>query len=108
MNIRFWDTAEFAAAALFIFSLTSISQAFPAREGEPCGKIAGMLQCEEALFCEKPANRCGTSDTEGVCVKIPEVCNIAILSVCGCNGKTYDNDCERRRAGVQKLKDGPC
>ncbi len=28
--------------------------------------------------------------------------------VCGCNGKTYANDCVRMSAGVSKLHDGKC
>lgn len=107
MIIRFNRATRVIVAALISFSLTNRSQAFPARESEPCGNIVGM-QCEKDLWCEKQLNSCGTSDTEGVCVKVPKVCNTAILPVCGCNNKTYDNDCERKQAGVQKLKDGPC
>jgi hypothetical protein len=30
------------------------------------------------------------------------------LPVCACGGKTYGNDCERRRAMAQKSHNGPC
>jgi hypothetical protein len=30
------------------------------------------------------------------------------MPVCGCAGKTYGNDCERRRAKAQKSHDGGC
>jgi len=28
--------------------------------------------------------------------------------VCGCDGKTYGNDCEAKNAGVTSYKNGPC
>jgi hypothetical protein len=72
-----------------------------------CGGIAG-LPCEKGEFCEYPAGTCDIVDNMGVCVTIPEDCLDVFDPVCGCDGVTYSNDCERMRAMVQKSHDGPC
>jgi hypothetical protein len=38
----------------------------------------------------------------------PEGCYDVYLPVCGCDNKTYGNDCEARMAGVTKWTDGSC
>jgi hypothetical protein len=72
-----------------------------------CGGIAGF-PCDEGEFCDHGAGACNIADAGGQCVAMPEACPEIFDPVCGCNGKTYSNDCERIRAGAQKDHDGPC
>lgn len=74
---------------------------------EVCGGIAG-LPCPTGQVCELPAGECQTADLQGECVERPEVCTTDYVPVCGCDGVTYSNDCNRLMAGVQKDHDGEC
>jgi hypothetical protein len=68
------------------------------------GKLCGTA-CTSAQFCE--VNSC-TAPTSGACVTVPELCTMDVNPVCGCNGKTYSNDCARKGAKVSKSHDGKC
>ena len=89
--------------AFVIFAANNSTKAQDAK----CGTIAGIA-CPNGQWCDLQAKSCGVTDLPGVCVKVPEVCTQDFVPVCGCDGKTYSNDCARRAAKAQKDHDGEC
>ena len=75
--------------------------------GQFCGGIAG-IKCDGGLFCEFGGGTCGRFDQGGTCARIPRFCTRIFKPVCGCDGKTYGNDCTRQAAKVSKRSDGRC
>jgi len=79
--------------------------------GGICGPILNGA-CDPGLFCDKKPGTCRLIGGTGRCVRIPVFCPLAapnvVLKVCGCNGVTYFNDCERIKAMEQKAHNGPC
>ena len=75
--------------------------------GEACGGAANIT-CNSALWCQREGGQCKAADAAGTCDKAPAFCMQIHLPVCGSNGKTYANDCERQKAKVQLDHTGAC
>ena len=72
-----------------------------------CGGIAG-LKCPEGQACRYAVNMCNVADLAGTCVKVKSPCPKGGAKVCGCDNKTYDNECELLPAGVHEAHKGAC
>ncbi len=85
--------------------------------GQGAGGAAGAAACSSAPPVACPANqscdydtpnKCGLGSLVGRCVELPSNCPTTSNPVCGCDGTTYLNDCERQRARVQLDHTGSC
>jgi hypothetical protein len=50
----------------------------------------------------------GDCKGKGNCTAKPDVCPEIFKPVCGCNGKTYSNECFAAAAGVNVASEGAC
>jgi hypothetical protein len=67
-----------------------------------------LIACPGDQYCALPDGLCDGDDLPGACQPRPQICAKIYQPVCGCNGVTYGNDCEREAAGAQKAADGVC
>ena len=107
MTARMRLTVVGMLVALGLACLVPADTAAAAGVGQICGGFVGFA-CGRGLWCNWPAGNCQGADLQGTCVEIPAVCAKNYKPVCGCDKRTYGNDCERLQGRVQKDHDGPC
>jgi hypothetical protein len=98
------------AALTFVLAI-GLSNAASAKVGDKCGGFAGPW-CGADEFCQKPTGACFKPDIFGKCAAKPGACilhkGVLYFPVCGCDGVTYPNNCERMKAGVSEKHAGKC
>ena len=63
--------------------------------------------CQKNEFCASDFRNCDISGG-GNCKAIPESCSDEIIPTCGCNGITYDSDCQAATFSISIATGGEC
>lgn len=89
-------------------SVSSYGECGPPVDGQACGGFFGM-PCGPGQYCKHmPGDMCGAADQAGICVTIPTECDATSAPVCGCDGRTYQNDCIAESMQASVFANGAC
>jgi hypothetical protein len=79
----------------------------PSAAAKRCGG-PHHLSCGPDAYCASLGHACRAPDGYGVCARRPTICPEIFIPVCGCDGRTYPNDCQAERAGSSVSHRGAC
>ncbi len=105
-----WLQDDSCAEGVAVASLDTPEWMEPAPQASDAAKPAGKEckangQCKGKQYCAKAVGDC---KGKGNCTAKPDVCPEIFKPVCGCNGKTYSNECFAAAAGVNVASEGAC
>lgn len=75
--------------------------------GQSCGGFVGDI-CGDRSYCDFPDDSCGIDNGLGTCKPRPELCSPGGESLCGCDSRQYQSECEAYRAGTDVSTSTDC